>query len=61
MDFEDPDDSASVGEPVVEGAATRLVVEAATRYYWASGTPGEADAHNDLIDAVAALVKGGAQ
>jgi hypothetical protein len=58
--IEDPDDFDSVGGPAVEEAATRRVVEAATAYYWASGTPDETDAHNDLIDAVAALVKGGA-
>ncbi len=55
----DPDDYASVGDAIAEASATRRVVEAATAYYWASGTPQETDAHNDLIDTVAALIKVG--
>lgn len=49
----------NLAELIAQRVDRSVVVKAATAYYWASGTPGEGDAHNDLIDAVAALVKGG--
>jgi hypothetical protein len=59
VDEADTDWADNLAGLIAQQVDRSVVVEKATAYYWASGTPAEADAHNDLIDAVAAAVKAG--
>jgi hypothetical protein len=49
----------NLAELITQRVDRSVVIEKAIAYYRASGTSDEVDAHNDLLDAVAALFKGG--